>query len=92
MIKSWQHKGLKQFYLSADKSGIRPEHAKRLTLILQLLDVAEQAIHMRLPGMDFHELKGSLSGYYSVKVSGNWRVIFKIEKHHVVLVDYLDYH
>ncbi len=92
MIKSWQHKGLKQFYLTGNKAGIKPEHAKRLTLILQLLDVIEQAVHMRLPGMDFHALKGNFSGYYSVKVNGNWRIIFKTEKQDVVLVDYLDYH
>ncbi|TAK73971.1 MAG: Killer protein [Gammaproteobacteria bacterium] len=92
MIKSWKHRGLKLFYLTGDKSGIRPEHSKRLKLILQLLDVAEEPQQMNLPSMNFHPLKWNLEGYYSVKVNGNWRIIFKFEKQDAILVDYIDYH
>ena len=92
MIKSWKHKGLKQFYLTSDKSGIQPEHSKRLKLILQLLDIAEDPTHMNLPGMNFHPLKGNLAGFYSVKVNGNWRIIFMFDEQNAILVDYIDYH
>lgn len=92
MIKSWKHKGLRQFYLTGNKSGIQPEHLKKLKLILQLLDIAEEPTHMNLPGMNFHYLKGDLAGYYSVKVNGNWRIIFKFEEQDAISVDYLDYH
>ena len=92
MIKSWQHKGLKQFYLTGNKAGIRPEHAKRLKIILQLLNAAEQASDMNLPGMHFHALHGSLQNYYSIKVNGNWRIIYQFAGQDAVLVDYLDYH
>lgn len=92
MIKSWKHKGLRQFYLTGDKSGIQPEHSKRLKLIFQLLDIAEEPAHMNLPGMNFHPLKGNFAGYYSVKVNDNWRIIFKFEEQDAILVDYIDYH
>lgn len=92
MIKSWKHKGLKQFYLSGSKSGIQPTHAKRLKIILQLLDIAELPDHMNLPGMSFHSLKGEFTGYYSITVNGNWRIIFKFEKQDAILVNYVDYH
>ena len=92
MIKSWKHKGLRQFYLTGDKAGIQPEYSRRLKLILQLLDIAEDPMHMHLPGMYFHPLKGNLAGFYSVKVNGNWRIIFKFREQDAILVDYMDYH
>lgn len=92
MIKSWQHNGLKKFYDTGVKSGIRPEHSVRLKIILQRLDAATIESDMNTPGMRFHTLKGELNGFYSVSVSGNWRVIFGFEGKNAVLVDYLDYH
>lgn len=92
MIKTWKHKGLKQFYLAGDKSGIKPDHVKRIKMLLQLLDVAEEPKHMNLPGINFHALRGDFSGYYSIKVSSNWRIVFKFEENDVILVDYIDYH
>jgi proteic killer suppression protein len=47
---------------------------------------------MNLPGLSLHPLKGSLKNYWSVSVSGNWRVIFRFEDGYVLDVDYLDYH
>jgi len=92
MIKTWQHKGLKQFYDTGSKAGIKPEHAKRLKLILQFLDAATKPEDMNLPKMQFHGLSGGLAGYYTVSVNGNWRVIFQFEGQDAILVDYLDYH
>jgi proteic killer suppression protein len=47
---------------------------------------------MGLPGLHLHALKGDLSGYWSVSVSGNWRIIFRFEGIDAVDVDYVDYH
>lgn len=92
MIKSWKHKGLKLFYDAGKLSGIQAKHEKRLKIILQRLDAAIKPDDMDLPGMRFHKLKGKLKDCYSVIVNGNWRVIFKFENGHALLVDYLDYH
>lgn len=92
MIKSWKHKGLKKFYQTGNASGIIPEHAYRLKVILQLLNVASSAKQMDVPSMNFHKLKGKLKDYYAVTVRANWRVIFQFEGQHAVLVNYLDYH
>ena len=37
-------------------------------------------------------LRGELAGYWAVKVSANWRVIFRFEDGNVVDVDLVDYH
>jgi proteic killer suppression protein len=47
---------------------------------------------MKLPGLRFHQLKGDLAGFYSVYVSGNWRVIFYFENGQAIDVDLIDYH
>lgn len=92
MIKSWRHKGLKLFYATGSTAKINANHADRLHDILQVLDVATQPEHMRLPGLKLHKLSGDLKGAYSVSVSGNWRLTFKFEGQDAILVDYQDYH
>jgi len=92
VIKTFKHKGLKKLYESGSKQGIKPEHAVRLGLILARLDASTAAEDMNLPGLGLYRLKGSLKNYWSVSVSGNWRVIFRFENGYVLDVDYLDCH
>jgi proteic killer suppression protein len=92
MIMRFLHKGLEKFYASGKKTGIQPKHAGRLRLILARLDAVREPRDMDLPGLGLHRLSGNLKGFWSVEVSGNWRVIFKFEGDNVTDVDYLDYH
>ena len=73
-------------------AGIRVEHSKRLRVILARLNASSSPRDVALPGLRLHPLKGAMSGFWAVDVSGNWRVIFAFEGEHVVNVDYLDYH
>ena len=92
MIKSFKHKGLKGLYETGNKKGIRPEHFKRLRIILARLDASQAPEDMNLPGLRLHPLKGDLKEFWAVDVSGNWRVIFRFENNNAVDVDYDDYH
>ena len=92
MIRSFRHKGLRQFAETGSKAGIQAKHAARLRRLLTALDVASGPEDMRAPGYDLHALKGQLAGHWAVSVSGNWRLIFAFEGEDAVLVDYLDYH
>jgi proteic killer suppression protein len=92
MIKSFKHKGLKKLYNTGSKQGILPEHASRLRIILARLDASSSPEDMNLPGLALHQLKGTLKGFWSVSVSGNWRVIFRFENGNALDVDYVDYH
>ncbi|MCW5588380.1 MAG: type II toxin-antitoxin system RelE/ParE family toxin [Legionellales bacterium] len=92
MIKGWRHKGLKKFYETGSKAGIQPKHAEVLSMLLLQLTSAIKPEDMNTPGNYFHSLQGDLAQYYSVKVSGNWRLIFQFEGQDAILVDYLDYH
>ena len=92
MITSFRHKGLRQFYETGSKASIQAQQAGRLRLILARLDAAREPRDMSLPGLRLHPMSGSLAGFWSVSVSGNWRVIFRFDGQDVCDVDYLDYH
>lgn len=92
MIKSWKHKGLRDFFFTGNKAGIRPDHVPRLRRRLARLDEAESPQDMHVPGWRCHALAGNLGGYHAVRVNGCWRLTFAFEGCHAVLVDYHDYH
>ena len=92
MIKSFQHKGLKRLFETGQTSGVNPQHVERLRKILALLETAESIDDMDLPGLNLHNLKGKRKNTLAVKVSGNWRVTFKLKDGDVLEVKYEDYH
>ena len=92
MITNFRHKGLRQFYESGSKAGIQAQHAERLRLILARLDSSREPRDMNLPGLRLHSMSGDLAGFWSVNVSGNWRVIFRFDMQDACDVDYLDDH
>jgi len=91
-IKSFRHKGLEDFFFTGSKRGIRPEHAERLAEALDQLDRAAHVNDMAYPGAFLHPLKGELDGHWSVRISGNWRVIFRFKDGDAYAVAYVDYH
>jgi proteic killer suppression protein len=92
VIKSFKHKGLKELFETAKTSGVNPRHAERLRKILALLETSETIDDMDLPGLNLHNLKGKRKNTLAVKVSGNWRVTFKLRNGDILEVNYEDYH
>jgi toxin HigB-1 len=92
MIQKFKHKGLKRLFESGITSGVDPQYAARIRKILALLETAEKLEDMDLPGMGLHPLKGNRKGTWAVKISGNWRITFKIQDGDVFDVEYEDYH
>lgn len=92
MIKSFLHKGLEKFYQTGSTQGIQHKHAARIRLILTNLDQAHTAQDMNLHGLNLHQLKGNRADTWSAKVSGNWRITFRIIGNDAEVVNYEDYH
>jgi proteic killer suppression protein len=67
-------------------------YADKVERVLARLDVATEPGSMDLPGFRLHPLKGDLAGYWSVSVSGNWRIIFRFDGANACNVDMVDYH
>lgn len=92
MIRSFAHKGLELYFGSGSTKGVQAKHAKRLQLILGLLDAAKAVEDMNAPGLALHPLKGNMKGLWAVTVQANWRVTFRFINGDAEVVDYLDYH
>jgi proteic killer suppression protein len=92
MIVSPRHKGLRLYYEKGDASKLQAQHLTKIRLILTRLDAVSKPEEMNVPGYNLHSLRGDLKGFFSVRVSGNYRIIFCFEGEKVSEVDYLDYH
>ncbi len=92
MIRSFRHKGLRLLFHKGDRRRVQPDHTDKIERILARLEEASEVGNMDLPGFRLHPLKGDLAGFWSVTVSGNWRVIFRFEGGHASDVDLTDYH
>ena len=92
MIVSFNYKELKQFYETGNPSKLTPEHIRKISNILALLDVAVEPVDMKVPGFNLHKLSGNLKDFWSVKVDKNYRIIFRFIGEGAVDVDYIDYH
>ncbi len=92
MIRSFRHKGLKRLYEKGSVRGLPPQMLPRLRLILADLDAAEDLDGLSHPGYQLHPLKGELKGFWSLRVTGNFRMIFRFEKNEPWDVDLVDYH
>ena len=92
VIETFKHRGLKWLYTMGDTRGVSPSHVNKVRRILANLDAAETIEHMRLPAYRLHKLQGDLEGRYAVKVSRNWRIVFRFEDGKAFDIDLVDCH
>lgn len=69
-----------------------PEILRILTIIDALEVVADDL--QDLPFLRPHPLKGNLSGFWTMDVSGNWGIIFRFDNvsRNAYDFDFIDYH
>ena len=60
--------------------------------MLTALQDARSPRNLDLPGWQLHQLKGDRRGQWSVRVSWNWRIVFRFADGEAVDVDLIDYH
>jgi proteic killer suppression protein len=92
MIKSISSKPLRLLYEKEDASKLPASHLTKIGLIMGLLDAATKAEEVNFPGSGLHKLSGDLKDFWAVKVSGNYRIVFRFEGEDAYDIDYLDYH
>ena len=92
MIRSFRHKGLKLLFEEDDRRKVQAAQADKISRILAFLDRAARPDDMDLPGFRLHKLRGDLVGFWSVSVSGNWRVVWRVDGPDAADVDLVDYH
>jgi proteic killer suppression protein len=90
---SFRHKGLRTFVERDDARGLKADQVKRVRNIVTALVAAADLDSLEaLPGWRLHELKGERAGTWSISVTGNWRLTFRIEAGQLADVDLEDYH
>lgn len=92
MIKSFKHKGLERFFVSGNRKGIQPEHARKLQMRLAAIHSATEIEDIDLPSYRLHPLKGDREGIWSIAVNGNWRITFEFVDGNAYILNYEDYH
>ena len=93
MIESIAHKGLRLLWEKNDASKLPAVQIEKIRRILSALNAAKSLEPLRMvPGYKLHPLSGELKEFWSVWVTGNYRIYFRFEDGNVFDINYSDYH
>ena len=94
-IRNFTHKGLKRLYEDDSTKGVPPDTADKLRKMLAYLDDMESAEELRtLSSWKAHTLTGDRKGTWSLSISRNRRLTFRIDAadREICDVNLEDYH
>ncbi len=94
-IRNVLHKGLKRFIEKDDASGLPPAAIEQIRNIVSFLQSMAGPDELRtIPSWKAHRLTGNRRGTWSLGVTRNWRLTFRIEEadREIVDLDFEDYH
>lgn len=94
-IRNVVHKGLRRFIERNDSSGLPAASVEKVRNIMSFLQDMDEADEVRsIPNWKAHQLTGSRKGIWSLTVTRNWRITFKIDavEREIVDLNYEDYH
>lgn len=94
-IRNVIHKGLRRFIEADDTSGLGSAVVPKLGRMISFLQDMESADELRtIPSWKAHQLTGERRGTWSLFVTKNWRLTFRIDSDEIEIVDldYEDYH
>ena len=94
-IRNFIHKGLKKLYTDDATKGVPPDTVDKLRKMLAFLDDMEDPEELRmLPSWKAHTLTGDRKGTWSLSVTANRRLTFRIDttEREIYDVNLEDYH
>jgi toxin HigB-1 len=94
-IRNFVHKGLKRFYEEDSARGIPPDTADKLRKMFAFLEDMSEPEELRaLTSWKAHTLAGNRKGTWSLNVTGNRRLTFRIDtaEREICDVNLEDYH
>lgn len=91
MIKSFRHKGLAELFDTGASAKVRRDLQGRALRRLDALDHGTTLADLRVPGFEFHALRGSPKRY-SLHVNGPWCITFEWIDGDAWRVDLEQYH
>ena len=94
-IRNFAHKGLKRLYAEDSAEGVPPDTAGKLRKMFAFLDDMSDPEELRaLAAWKVHTLTGGRKGTWSLSVTRNRRLTFRIDaaEREICDVDLEDYH
>jgi toxin HigB-1 len=92
-IASFRHKDLELLWLRNEARGVARQYERKIRAMLTAMEEAENVGKLSsLPGWRLHALKGNRKGVWSLVVTRNQRLTFKVEDSTVTDIDFEDYH
>ena len=94
-IRNFTHRGLKRLYSEDSAKGVPPDTVDKLRKMFAFLDNMEDAEELRtLTGWKVHTLTGDRKGTWSLSVTRNRRLTFRIgtAEREICDVNLEDYH
>jgi proteic killer suppression protein len=94
-IRNFIHKGVKRLYEEDNAKGVPPDTVEKLGKMFAYLDDIEDPDELRaLPAWKPHTLTGDRKGTWSLSVTRNRRLTFRVDhaEHELCDVNLEDYH
>lgn len=94
-IRNVVHKGLRRFIEKDDASGLQSVVVPKIQRMVSFLQDMELEDELRaVPSWKAHQLTGDRKGTWSLFVTKNWRMTFRIDHDDIEIIDldYEDYH
>lgn len=92
-VRSFRHKPLQRFYEEGATKGLPADTVAKLRTILAVLDQMKDAEELKVwPRWKVHTLLGDRRGTWSLHVTDNRRLTFRIEADEILDLNMEDYH
>jgi proteic killer suppression protein len=92
-IVGFRRKDIERFWRRDEARGVARQHAAKLRAMLTALAEAENVAELEtVPGWRLHQLKGNRKGTWSLSITRNHRLTFRVEGMTVSDIDLEDYH
>ncbi len=92
-VRSLAHKGLRRLYEDNSSKGVSADTVDKLRKMLAFLDAMQNPEELRaLPTWKAHMLTGDRKGTWSLYVTRNRRMTFRIEDDEIIDINLEDYH
>ncbi len=94
-IRNVLHRGLRRLIENDDPSGMPSAIVPKLRRMLSFIQDMESEDELKaVPSWKAHQLSGDRRGTWSLSVTRNWRLTFRIDQADIEIMDlnYEDYH
>lgn len=92
-MRSFVHKGLRRLYEEDATKGLPVEAVDKLRKMLSFLQDTQGVKNLRAIRIwKAHVLTGDRKGTWSLHVTRNWRLTFRVEDNEICDVNFEDYH